>query len=146
MVEKVITKKSFIGGRLVYPGEKVDVDAKGAVMPAASTPIGQMTVDQLRAALAAREADEAPPVFGGNVADPADVNTGSQEMRMAPVAPSAPSATQPQTVPPGAEFHNGGFIAPADDEAPAAVEEILPAGSISEQVAAPTPTRRKPKD
>jgi hypothetical protein len=50
-MEKVVTKKSFIGGRLVYPGEMVDVDEKGDVICAPSTPIGQMSPDQIEAYL-----------------------------------------------------------------------------------------------
>lgn len=140
MVEKVITKKSFIGGRLVYPGEKVDVDAKGEVMPAASTPIGNLTVDQLRTLLAQREGEEGKdgsgePIFGDNVADPSETNTGAQPLEMAPVAPSAPGSTRPQGLPPGSVPVGDTFLAPASADAPAAVEEIVaPGGSLSEQV------------
>jgi hypothetical protein len=136
-MEKVITKKSFIGGRLVYPGERVDVDAKGAVMPAASTPIGNLTVDQLRALLAQKENEEAqqPKVYGDNVADPTEANTGSQPLEMAPVAPSAPGSTRPQALPPGSVPVGDSFLAPASADAPAAVEEVVaPGGSLSEQV------------
>ena len=139
-MEKVITKKSFIGGRLVYPGERVDVDAKGEVMPAASTPIGNLTVDQLRALLAQKEGEEAKggekePVYGDNVADPSEANVGSQPLEMAPVAPHAPGSTRPQGLPPGSVPVGDSFLAPASAEAPAAVEEIVaPGGSLSEQV------------
>lgn len=154
MVEKVITKKSFIGGRLVYPGEKVDVDAKGEVMPAASTPIGNLTVDQLRALLAQREGEDAggedgekAPVFGSNVADPGEASVGAQPLEIAPVAPSAPGATRPQGLPPGSVPVGDTFLAPASADAPAAVEEIVaPGGSLSEQVekaSAAKPTKPK---
>ena len=152
MVEKVITKKSFIGGRLVYPGEKVDVDAKGEIMPAASTPIGNLTVDQLRALLAQREGEESKDgekelVFGANVADPVETNTGAQPLEMAPVAPSAPGSTRPQGLPPGSVPVGDTFLAPASADAPAAVEEIVaPGGSLSEQVkkAAKSASHAKP--
>ncbi|MDP5279912.1 hypothetical protein Q9Q95_13335 [Sphingomonas sp. DG1-23] len=125
-MEKVVEKKSFIGGRLVYPGEIVDVDAKGEVLAAASTPIGQMTLEQLRAALAHREAEEADagePRYGDNVADPTDTNTGTQPAAMAPVAPG--NGLRPQTLPPGTVEHNNTFIRPAPVDAPAAVEEVV---------------------
>ena len=127
MTEKIVIKKSFIGGRLVYPGERVDVDAKGQVAPAASTPLGALTLDQLRAALSAREGDEpAPaPVFGDNLADPIDTNTGAQPLRMAPVTVAGAGATRPQGVPPGSEEAGGRFLAPASDAAPAAVETVV---------------------
>jgi hypothetical protein len=132
MTQKVVTKKSFIGGRLVYPGEMVDVDAKGAVLPAASTPIGQLTVDQLRDLLAARESNEPAEEYGKNVAEPTDNNTGSQPMEMAPVAPYAPGAVQSQVAPPGSEAVQGGFLHPAPVDAPAAVEEVLPPGGAGQ--------------
>ena len=136
-MEKVITKKSFIGGRLVYPGEKVDVDAKGEVMPAASTPIGNLTVDQLRTLLAQKENEEAqqPKVYGDNVADPTNANTGSQPLEIAPVAPAAPGSTRPQGLLPASVPVGDSYIARPSEDAPAAVEEIVaPGGSLSEQV------------
>lgn len=128
-MEKVITKKSFIGGRLVYPGTIVDVDAKGEHMPAHSTPIGQLTVDQLEAVLASkrREAGEPEAQFGGNVADPADQNTGSQDAEMARIRPASPTATQPQQIPPGSVPVGDGYLRPASEGAPAAVETLVPA-------------------
>ncbi len=124
MAEKVITKKSFIGGRLVYPGEVVDVDAKGEVLPAASTPIGNLTVDQLRSLLAQREKGDEKPVYGSNVADPVKTNTGVEPLVMAPVAPHSAS-TMPQGIPPGTEPHNNTFVHPAAADAPAAIEEVV---------------------
>ena len=121
-MQKVVTKKSFIGGRMVYPGEMVDVDAKGDVMPAASTPIGNLTVDQLRTLLDKR-VEEASEQFGGNVADPGKLNTGAQETAMAPIAPGLGS--RPQTIPSGTEEHNGGFVHPAPAKAPAAIEDVV---------------------
>jgi len=148
-MEKVITKKSFIGGRLVYPGERVDVDAKGEVMPAASTPIGNLTVDQLKALLSQREAEEGrdrEPVFSDNVADPTETNTGSQPLVMAPVAPSAPGATRPQALPPGSVPVGDSFLVRASEDAPAAVEEVVgPGDSLSEQVSKPAKTTRAHK-
>ncbi|NIJ18474.1 hypothetical protein FHS95_000143 [Sphingomonas naasensis] len=133
-MEKIVTKKSFIGGRLVYPGETVDVDAKGEALPAASTPIGQMTVEQLRAALANREAEEAgdgEPRFGANVADATEANTGAQQAAMAPVAPG--NGLRPQTLPPGTVEHNNTFIRPAPADAPAAVEVVVgPAAEVGD--------------
>lgn len=127
MAEKVLTKKTFIGGRLAYPGEIVDVDAKGQIMPAASTPIGQLTVDQLRTALAKRESEESEPVYGANVADPKPDNTGEQPLRMAPIAPSSTGAINPQVAPAGSEETAGGFVHRAPQDAEAAVERVLPA-------------------
>ena len=128
MVQKVVTKKSFIGGRLVYPGEMVDVDAKGVVLPAGSTPVGAMSIAQLRATLEAREAVEgkapAPePEFGDNLADPVKGNTGTQELEIARIAPG--SGNRPQGIPPGTEEHNNSFVHPAPAAAPAAIEEVV---------------------
>lgn len=129
-MEKVITRKSFIGGRLVYPGTVVDVDAKGEFMPAHSTPIGQLTIDQLEAVLASKRRTEAPePMFGSNVADPVDTNTGSQALEIAPFRPVGPGATQPQGLPPGTVPVGDGFLHPASAGAPAAVENVVPARS-----------------
>lgn len=131
MVEKVITKLSFVGegyaGRLAYPGEVVDVDAKGQPVPAGSTPIGNLTLDQLRAELGRREADEAPERFGSNLADPTDTNTGAQPLVMAPIRPG--SGPEPQGLPPGTVPHGDSFIRPAPESAPAAVEVVVGAGA-----------------
>lgn len=151
MVEKVITKKSFIGGRLVYPGERVDVDAKGEVMPAASTPIGNLTVEQLEALLAQRKSEgvkpeKQEPVYGDNVADPTEENTGSQPLEIAPVAPRAPGSTRPQGLPPGSVPVGDTFLAPASADAPAAVEEIVaPTDSLSAQVEKASPAKHTKK-
>lgn len=125
MVQKVLTKKTFIGGSLHYPGDLVDVDAKGTILPAGSTPIANMTVDQLRSVLAAREAEEKAPDFGSNLADPTEDNTGAQPFASAAVAPHAPDAVNPQTLPPGSVPVGGTFLRPAPDSAPAAREEIV---------------------
>lgn len=131
MTQKVITKKSFIGGRMVYPGELVDVDEKGAVLPAPSTPVGQMTDDQLEAILAQRKKvgkpDPEAPKFGGNVADPDDTNTGTQPAEFARIRPG--SGDRPQVLPAGTIEHNNRFIRPASEDAPAAVEEIVAPGA-----------------
>lgn len=124
MATKVVEKKSFIGGRLVYPGEMVDVDEKGGILPAGSTPLDQLTDAQLESVLAARRGQ---PVAGRNVADPTSTNTGAQEAGMAPFRPAMPGSTIPQGVPPGSEEHAGGFIRPASEGAPAAVEQLVPA-------------------
>lgn len=133
MAEKVVTKKSFIGGRIVLPGETVDVDAKGDLVAAPSTPIGNLTLDQLRAALASREENERKrsdpvPEFGRNVADPSDANTGTQPLPMANVRPGDGSA--PQVIPSGAEEHRGQFVRPAPADAPAAVEVVVGAAAV----------------
>ncbi|HEX8577989.1 MAG TPA: hypothetical protein VF655_00155 [Allosphingosinicella sp.] len=125
MAEKVVTKKSFIGGRIVLPGEVVDVDAKGELAPAASTPIGALTVDQLRSALNARESSEKGEQFGGNLADRSDASTGSQPLEMARVAPASAGSTAPQGLPPGTEPHGESFFRPASEGAEAAVEEVV---------------------
>ena len=133
-MEKVVTKKSFIGGRMVYPGEIVDVDEKGAVAPAGSTPIGNLSLEQLETALAARKAsdkrtaaEKEGPKFGDNVADPTEDNTRVEQLAMAPVAPFSPGAVQPQGIPPGTEPHLGGFVHPAPEGSPAAIEEVTSA-------------------
>ncbi|WP_028970153.1 hypothetical protein [Sphingomonas sp. URHD0057] len=134
MVEKVITKVSFVGegyaGRLAYPGEVVDVDAKtGALAPAGSTPIGNLTNEQLQAEIDRREANdgETKPVFGSNVADANDTNTGAQPLVMAPIRPG--SGPEPQGLPPGTVPHGDSFIRPAPSEANAAVEVVLGTGA-----------------
>jgi hypothetical protein len=132
MVEKVVTKRSFIGGRLVYPGETVDVDAKGKVLAAASTPIGNLTLDQLRDALAAREAEDKrsakEPVFGSNLADPDEAQTGAQPLVMAPIAPG--DGKVPQALPPGSVPGPGdSFVRPASPDAEAAIEVVTGHGA-----------------
>jgi hypothetical protein len=134
MAEKVITSLSFVGeghaGRLAYPGEVVDVDAKGVLVPAGSTPIGNMTTEQLEAELARRNGEEADaePVFGSNVADLSDTNTGSQPLVMAPFRPG--SGPIPQGIPPGTVPHGDSFIRPASEEAHAAVETVVGAAAV----------------
>jgi len=133
MTQKVLTKKTFIGhgsmGHMGYPGDVVDVDAKGIPQPADSTPVGSLTVEQLQARLErlqkADKPEKAEPDFGKNVADPVDTNTGAQPLAMAAVAPHAPSATQPQTLPPGTEQVGDRFVRRAPEEAPAALEEVV---------------------
>jgi hypothetical protein len=134
MPEKVLTKKSFIGGRLAYPGEIVDVDEKGEVLTAPSTPIGQMSPEQIEAYLRAqnRKLKEKHPQFGDNVADPEDANTGEQRLEMAPFRPG--SGAEPQGLPPGTEPHGDRFVRPAPEGAPAAIEVVVGPGAPEGQV------------
>jgi hypothetical protein len=129
MPEMVVTKKSFIGGRLVYPGETVDVDEKGEVLTAPSTPIGQMSPDQIEAYLKnvnRRDADERPR-FGENVAHPNDAPTSEQRLEIAPFAPG--HGPDPQGLPAGTEPHGDRFIRPAPEDSPAAIEVVVGAGA-----------------
>jgi hypothetical protein len=127
-MEKVVTKKSFIGGRLVYPGEMVDVDEKGDVICAPSTPIGQMSPDQIEAYLRGLDAKAKAerPKFGDNVADPSDANTGTQRLEIAPFRPG--NGPNPQGIPPGTEPHGDLYVRPAADDAPAAIEVVTSPG------------------
>lgn len=122
---KVVTKKSFIGGHLVYPGEEVDVDEKGEVISAPSTPIGQMSPEQIEAYLRGigDRAKAERPKFGDNVADPGETNTGEQRLEMAPFRPGA--GPNPQGIPPGSEPHGDRFLTPASEGSPAAVEVVV---------------------
>lgn len=54
----ILDRKRFIGGRLAQEGEEVDLDEKGGFMPAGSTPVDQMTTEQLEALLAKRKKEE----------------------------------------------------------------------------------------
>ena len=136
MTEMVLTKKSFIGGRLAYPGEVVDVDEKGEFISAPSTPIGQMSPDQIEAYLRAqnRKAKEERPKFGDNVAVPGETNTGEQRLEIAPFRPG--SGPNPQGLPPGTEPHGDRFLRPAAEGADAAVEVVVspsaPAAEVNE--------------
>lgn len=129
MAKKVVETKSFIGGRLVYPGEEIDVDEQGGILPAGSTPLDQLTDEELEAVLASRRGQSKlaqAMTAGSNLADPTRTNTGAQDAGMAPFRPAAPGATIPQGVPPGSEEHGGGFIRPASADAPAAIEQLVP--------------------
>lgn len=121
---KVVTKKSFIAGHLVYPGEEVDVDEKGDVISAPSTPIGQMSPEQIEAYLRGigDRAKVERPKFGANVADPSDANTGAQRLEMAPFRPGA--GPNPQGIPSGTEPHGDLYVRPAPEGADAAVEIV----------------------
>lgn len=139
---KVITKKSFIGGRLVYPGAVIDVDEKGAVLPAGSTPLDQLSDDQLEAILAARKGLTAS---GVNTAEPNKGNTGVQEAAFANIRPGG-DGSRPQVIPPGTEEHQGSFVHPATYASPAAIEQIVaPQGEVDHAIA-PASRRRKPAD
>lgn len=134
MVEKVLTKKSFIGrggaGRLGLPGEQVDVDEKGAIYTAGSTPVSNMSDEQLEAELKRRKREssgKSAPVFGGNVADPGEADIGTQRLEIARFRPG--DGTRPQGIPPGTEEHNNRFLRPAPADSPAAVEEVLGTGA-----------------
>lgn len=133
MAEKVITKISFVGeghaGRLAYPGEIVDVDAKtGQPIAAGSTPIGNMTVEQLRSYLNNREAEAPDEEFGENVEEPSKTNVGSQPLVMAPIRPG--SGPTPQGLPPGTVPAGDRFIRPAPEGSSAAVEEIVGTATV----------------
>ena len=158
MAEKVLTKKTFIGhgaaGRLALPGEEVDVDEKGVVSIAGSTPIGNMTDDQIEAELERRrggaKAEKREPDFGGNVADPGDADTGTQRLEMAPFRPSA-RGDRPQGIPPGTEEHQNTFVRPAPADSDAAVEVIVGEGADAAltddgKVATGTPEERAKAD
>lgn len=143
MAEKVITKLSFVGeghaGHIAYPGEIVDVDAKtGALAPAGSTPLGNLTDEQLKAELDRRKGSaKEEPVFGDNVADPTDENTGAQPLVMAPIRPG--SGPTPQGLPPGTVPHGDSFIRPAPEDANAAVEVVLGTSGVEGGVRADVP-------
>jgi len=137
VTQKVLTKKTFIGGALRYPGELVDVDAKGniSVAPAPSTPIGNMTVEQLEAALAARREKEgkAAVVFGSNVADPTPNNTGAIPVEIADTTVRSPGTTRPQGAPPGGEQASGGaFVLPASADQPGGVQRAVAPGAADQ--------------
>lgn len=54
----ILDRKRFIGGRLAQEGEEIDLDEKGGFMPAGSTPVDQMSTEQLEAILAKRKKEE----------------------------------------------------------------------------------------
>lgn len=124
MVEKVLETMSFIGGRLRMPGEVVELDEKtGAPVPAKSTPIGQMTDDELEAEIARRRGSVSKaPADSTNVADPTEKNTGVVNVPLADITVRSPGTTAPQGAPPGSIEHEGRFVAPAPVDADAAVE------------------------
>lgn len=136
---KVITKKSFIGSRIVYPGETVDVDAKGAILPAGSTPVDQLSDEQLAAVLAARKGQTASST---NTADPGNGNTGVQPAEFANIRPAG-SGSRPQVIPAGTEEHLGSFVHPVADEAPAAIEQIVAPGGETDEALAPAGRRSR---
>lgn len=119
MVEKVLTKTTFIGGRLMHAGDVVDVDAidPTIVVPAPSTPIGNMTVAELRAALrrAEENAEPEPLRFSSNVTDPVKGAVGVSEQPIADVTVRSPGSTQPQGAPPGSVATGEGYITPTPD-------------------------------
>ena len=139
MTEMVLTKKTFIGhgaaGRLAYPGETVDVDEKGAPIPAGSTPIGNMTTEMLAAELARREkaegrSEKLEPDYGSNVAAPTDQNTGEQALVIAKIRPG--DGVNPQGLPPGTVPVGDRFLKEAPEGADAAVEVVLGTGADAE--------------
>ncbi len=58
MEKMILDRKRFIGGRLAQEGEEIYLDEKGGFMPAGSTPVDQMTTEQLEAILAKRKKEE----------------------------------------------------------------------------------------
>jgi len=116
----VVTKTSFIGGRLVHPGELVEVDAKDPTgfAPVRTTPVGNMTDEQLQQEMDRRkgDADKAEPVYGSNVAVPGPKMVGMAIVEIAPITVSSPGATVPQGIPPGSTGYGGAYIGPASAE------------------------------
>lgn len=137
MTRMVLTKKTFIGhgpaGRLGLPGETVDVDEKGVPLIAGSTPVGNMTDDQLEAELKRRkkasgDTAKREPNFGDNVAPPKEADAGEQRLEIAPFRPAA-RGVNPQAIPPGTEEHQGRFVRPAPEDSPAAIEVVVGEGA-----------------
>jgi hypothetical protein len=102
----------------------VDVDEKGDVMTAPSTPIGQMSPDQIEAYLRGLDAKAKAerPKFGDNVADPSDANTGTQRLEIAPFRPG--NGRTRRVSRPGTEPHGDLYVRPASADAPAAIEVV----------------------
>ena len=99
MVMARVTKKSFINGVRLYPGELVDVDLK------------EMGIKSLE------EASNLEPANGGEAIEQAPV---------APVTAYAPGATAPQGIPAGSRISGTGrTLAPAAaDETADAIEPV----------------------
>jgi hypothetical protein len=144
MTEMVLTKKTFVGqgamGHLAYPGETVDVDEKGIPVPAGSTPIGNMSDEQLEAEMKRRQrvagkAADREPDFGSNVEKPTDTNTGEQRLEIASFRPG--DGVNPQGLPPGTVPVGDRYLRPAADDAPAAVEVVVGEGAEEGVVADP---------
>lgn len=106
MEKMILDRKRFIGGRLAQEGEEIDLDEKGGFMPAGSTPVDQMTTEQLEAILAKRKKEEvkaAKPQLDHD----GDGKAGGSKPRAAAVAKpakggKAPAAT-PATTPAGGD-------------------------------------------
>lgn len=123
MVKKVLTTMSFIGGRLRLPGEEVDLDeATGAPLPEKTTPVGNMSLEELEAYAARLRGANKAPADSSNVADPTKTNTGVESVPLADITVRSTGTGAPQGAPPGAIEHEGRFVAPAPVDAAAAVE------------------------
>lgn len=125
MVEKVVTRLSFIGGRLIQPGESIDVDAEdpSIILAAPSTPVGNLSVEDLEALLRAKKKTAAD---SANLADPSPTTAGVSNVPIADIGPRSAGSIRPQGAPPGAVEINGQFSGPVADNAPGAREDYLP--------------------
>lgn len=98
MEKMILDRKRFIGGRLAQEGEEIDLDEKGGFMPAGSTPVDQMTTEQLEAILARRKKEE------GEAAKPQldhdrDGKAGGSKPRAAAAAKPAKGGKAPAVAP-----------------------------------------------
>lgn len=127
MVEKVITSLSFIGGRLRQPGEVIDLDDQdqNIVIPASSTPLANMTDEEIEAYLRHKRGLNKTPADSRNVADPTDENTGTTAVPIADITVRSPDSTRPQGAPPGSVEINGAIVAPAGEGASSPVEQFV---------------------
>lgn len=116
MAKKILTKMTYIGGRLRPPGTEIEVDDKDPtiLIAAPSTPVGNMTDDELEAYMRTRarqraEAGEDVPQASGNVAAPGSAGAPPPpaSVPMADVAPRSAGTTMPQGLPPGATLISG---------------------------------------
>jgi len=124
VASKVLLRDTFIGGRIVLAGTEIDVDDNdpNLVIPAPSTPLANMSDEELEAVLRHRRK---APSDSRNLGDATDENTGRQTVPIADVTVRSAGSTRPQGAPPGSREHNGVFVAPAPLEAPAAVEAYV---------------------
>jgi hypothetical protein len=131
VAKKVLTTLSFIGGRLRLPGEEVDFDDQNPdlVIPAASTPLANMTDEEIEAYLRHKRGLNKAPGDSVNLADATEANTGRQFVPIADVTVRSEGSTRPQGAPAGSIEHNGSFVAPAAPDASAAVDQFVPEGA-----------------
>jgi hypothetical protein len=117
----ILDRKRFIGGRLAQEGEEIDLDEKGGFMPAGSTPVDQMTTEQLEAILAKRKKEE------GKAAKPqldhdGDGKAGGSKPRAAAAAKPAKGGKAPAAAP--AKTPAGGDELSLDGKDRAALLEV----------------------